>query len=251
VNEDFNRNEKSRATGYMGKNPEVAWMQVLDSQATDRRNDKIPTNTTLQCQVPIDGSISSMNYHLDYYSIPDPGVPNAFIIPPKALADRLLQIYLEKVHVSLPLIRQDLFLEQYRRCYSGGEQNPGSKWLSVFNMVCAIGCAFCRLSGLDIPEKADGNLFAARASSLGLSGKALCDRNDLQQVQAEALLAFFFLIQSQINRYDFSKGYIICKRLLTTLRVMENDWRCRSFGHRARAQSTDKYQWARCELKRS
>lgn len=107
---------------------------------------------------------------------------------------------MEKVHTSLPIIRRDLFVAQYNRCYSEGK-NPGRKWLAVFNMILAIACALSRLFVLEIPHGADENLFSARARSLSLSENVLYDHGDLQQVQAEALMALFFLIQSQISRY--------------------------------------------------
>lgn len=58
-------------------------------------------------------------------------------------------------------------------------------------MIFAIGCAFCRLSGLDIHHELDENTFAARAKSLSLSEDVLYDHDDPQQVQAETLMAFF------------------------------------------------------------
>lgn len=184
----------------MGENSEIAWMQRLDSQATKRSGENPPSSMTSRPQPPVDDSIASMNYHLDYQSISNPKATEGFVLPSKALADRLFQIYLEKVHISLPFIRPDLFFTQYHRCYSIGVKNPGRKWLAVFNMVLAIGCAFYRLSGQDIPHEADENVFSTRAQSLSLSENVLYDHDDLQQVQAEALMAFLSLIQSQVNR---------------------------------------------------
>jgi hypothetical protein len=73
--------------------------------------------------------------------------------------------------------------------------------LAIFNLILAISCAFCRLSQQDIQPNGDENLFFARARALSVSENILYDHDDLQQVQAEALMAFFLLVVSQINRY--------------------------------------------------
>ncbi|KAJ5982606.1 hypothetical protein N7451_012706 [Penicillium sp. IBT 35674x] len=69
VYEDFNRSEKSRATGYMGKSSEVAWMQQLDTQAPKHDDGKGTQCLASQFQFPMDNSIASMNYRLDYQGI--------------------------------------------------------------------------------------------------------------------------------------------------------------------------------------
>lgn len=58
-----------------------------------------------------DGLISPMNYHLDDRNLSNPDVLNPFVLPPRALSDRLFQVYLDKVQVSLPLVRRDLFCD--------------------------------------------------------------------------------------------------------------------------------------------
>ncbi|KAI1829101.1 transcriptional regulator family: Fungal Specific TF [Penicillium roqueforti] len=197
TSEDHNRDEKSRATGYMGKNSEIVWMQRLDTEATRQSGDK-----SVAPENPLQGSpddpISSMNYHLDDLNLANPVVSNPYILPPRGLSDRLFEIYLDKVQVSLPFLRRDLFCAQYQRCFLGGV-NPGRKWLAALNLVFAIGAAYSRLSGENL-SGVDENIFFARAKSLSASENILYEHDDLQQVQIESLMAFFFLVISQINR---------------------------------------------------
>ncbi|KAJ5819106.1 hypothetical protein N7474_004697 [Penicillium riverlandense] len=200
VSEDINRDEKSRATGYIGKNSEVVWMQRLESEAMRQAANKFRPSRKSH-RLPTDDSIASVNYHLDHRSLSDQDVSNPFVLPPKGLVDRLFQVYLDKVQTSLPFIRQDLFHHQYHRCYASNK-NPGRKWLAIFNLILAIGCAFSRLSQQDIHPNGNEDIFFSRARSLSLSQNVLYDHDDLQQVQAEALMAFFLLVVSQINRYD-------------------------------------------------
>jgi hypothetical protein len=189
ASEDFNRDEQSRATGHMGKNSEVVWMQRLDSETKTADDDKVTTGN----------SLASMSYHLDDRMLPARAVPNPFVLPAKPQSDRLLQIYLDRVQVSMPLIRRDLFCDQHRRCHIRGSVNPGRKWLAIFNLVLAIGCVFSRLNEEDIND-ADEDLFFVRAKSLCAPETILYEHDDLQQVQVEGLMAFFFLTISQINR---------------------------------------------------
>ncbi|KAJ5559440.1 hypothetical protein N7513_001839 [Penicillium frequentans] len=199
VYEDLNRSEMSRATGYMGKNSEITWMQRLDLETANQEvGDGLSNRATTS--VPNDESISSLNYHLDHQSLSEPAVLDAYAVPSKALADRLLQYYLDKIQVSMPIIRQDLFLNQYDRFYSERALNPGRQWLSIFNMVMAISSAFCRLSSQDMRHVADETTFYTRAKLLNTSDSIIFEHDDLQDVQFEALIAFFFLIISQVNR---------------------------------------------------
>ncbi|KAJ5981976.1 hypothetical protein N7451_012076 [Penicillium sp. IBT 35674x] len=116
-----------------------------------------------------------MNYHLDDRTLPARAVPNPFVLSAKPLSDSLLQVYLDRVRISMPLIRRDLFCDQHRHCYIRGSVNPGRKWLAIFNLVLAIGYE---------------NIFFARAKSLCSQESILYEHADLQQVQTI----------SQINR---------------------------------------------------
>ncbi|KAJ5202893.1 hypothetical protein N7449_004972 [Penicillium cf. viridicatum] len=161
VNEDLNMSEESRATGYMGKNSDVAWIQRLVSEITKQGNDGAASGSPRQYQLPVDSSIASMNYHLDHQRLFEPKVTDNFSLPPKALADQ--------------------------------------KWLAVLNMVLAIGSRIQRLSQQN-SQSNDAEVFFARAKFLNISENVLYDRADLQQVQAEVLMAFYLLTLSQINR---------------------------------------------------
>lgn len=172
-------------------------MQRLAIEATRQSDDKSLEPTSSRQHVS-DDSLSSTNYHLDEKSLKCPAVPNAFILPRKSLSDKLFQIYLDKVQISLPFIRQDLFCAQYHRCFQGG-LNPGGKWLAILNLVLAIGSAITRLSGKELSGD-DEDFFFARAKILSDPENILYQHDDLQQVQIELLIAFYFLTISQINR---------------------------------------------------
>jgi hypothetical protein len=208
MNEDFDRSEESKMTGFVGNAIETAWMQCLGSQAS-----KYGPEATLCLKTglgPLDGSsMVPLNHHLNHRSISNTIEVNPFALPSKVLADSLFQLYLDRIHESLPIIRKDLFVAQYRQCFLRKGNLPGRKWLAVLNMVLAIACASSRHSGLEMSQEADENVFSARARALSISENVLYDHDDLQQVQAEALMAFFFLMQSQINKCVISNPTFI------------------------------------------
>ena len=92
-------------------------------------------------------------------------------------------------------------MDQYRRLFSEASVKPGRKWLAIFNMILAIGCRLRRISQPNVQENSDEHVFFARAKSLNVSENVLYDHDDLQLVQAEALMAFYFMASSHINRY--------------------------------------------------
>ena len=202
ADEDFNRTEKSGATGYMGKDYEVMWMEWLESEATRQGSNWVSLENRQKYQLPVDASIASMSYHLDHNCLSDVEVTDTFILPSKVLADQLFHIFFNGVHTSLPIIRQDLFMDQYHRLFSEASMKSGRKWLAIFNMILAIGSRFRRISQPGVQENGDEHVFFARAKSLNIPENFLYDHDDLQLVQAEALTAFYFLASSQINRYD-------------------------------------------------
>lgn len=201
MDEDHNRSEESRATGHMGKSSEITWMHRLESEAKEQSGNPSSSKSLAQSGLPMSDPISSMNYRLDHDRLSNIEVMNPFVLPPKPLSDRLLQVYLDKVHNDIPLIRKCLFLEQYRRLFLGNRVNPGRGWLAIFNMVLAIASRFCKVSGHEFMGEPDDNVFFARAKALNLSENIGYDHEDLQQVQAEVLVAFYFITVSQVNRY--------------------------------------------------
>lgn len=96
VDEDFNRTQKSRSTGYMGKNSEVMWIQRLESEATRQDSTGVSLGNDQKYQLPVDNSIASMSYHLDDNRLPGVEATDAFILPSKGLADQLFRVFFQQ-----------------------------------------------------------------------------------------------------------------------------------------------------------
>ncbi|KAJ5555966.1 hypothetical protein N7513_003608 [Penicillium frequentans] len=200
IDEDVNRSKASMATGYHGKGSEISWMQSLALKAGVDQGKEGAFEGIQDHLSPIGNSFASVNYHMESADYPGSGLEheNPYTLPAKALAERLLSLYIHSVQPSLPIIRQTLFVDQFNSLYSGNSIHPGRKWLALLNLVFAISSKLCQIAGQDTHNRE--NRFSSRAQKLIISESLVEDHEDLQQVQAGTLAAFFLLTSSQINR---------------------------------------------------
>ncbi|KAI9703356.1 MAG: hypothetical protein M1836_007924 [Candelina mexicana] len=230
THEDFNRNETVRATGYLGKNSEAAWMQSLRLQAdygssrgsetdTDmadnaKKNDEAQTSS-LSVRPALSGrrvsssrhevSLYEVNYQCDDMDVTISDEVDPFELPPREVADALFAQYLNSVHTSFPILRKVYFISQYNnylnRVHTPDPLKPGNKWLAILNLVFAISAKYSHLIQADWRgDERDHLIFFNRARLLGMSSNSLLDHPDLQQVQITGLAGFYLLCTNQINR---------------------------------------------------
>lgn len=201
VEEDLNRNENSRATGYMGKNSEITWMQRLQREAENRSQGLSGALEPGQSKRQDDDlALHAVNYHLDDLDISAPEPVDTYALPPRRLADHYFDTYLRTVHPFFPIITRPLFSAQYKTFFDSNAQ-PGDRWLAILNMIFAIGAKHALL--IEAPWRGDDNdhlVYLTRARLLSLNGDVLFSHPDLQQVQVEGLIAFYLLSSDQINR---------------------------------------------------
>ncbi|KAJ5601458.1 hypothetical protein N7510_010992 [Penicillium lagena] len=202
VEEDLNRDEHTRATGYLGKNSEITWMQRVQQEAEQRAQGKPGRLSNTQTDQNPDGdfTLHTVNYHLDDMDISAPGPVQTYYMPPRQLADQLFEDYLTTVHPFYPIINRPLFRAQYQTFYDSAAR-PGDKWLAILNMIFAISAKHAHL--MDAPWRGDPQdhlVYLTRARILSLNGDVLFSHPDLQQVQVEGLIAFYLLASDQINR---------------------------------------------------
>ena len=208
VEEDLNRNETTRATGFFGKNSEVAWMQKLESESNHRSGRTLEDVEQSQELRTIGRDrasqfvpLTTVSYYLDDLDISPLKSVDQYAVPPRRLADRFFNAYMESFHPSFNAVRRKTFTTQYERFIRQPDVvRPPKKWLAVLNMVFAIGCHYCDITGEDTGDE-DGLVFLARSRQLSLAGDVLFQHSDLQQVQVEFLLGFYLLSLGQVNRY--------------------------------------------------
>ncbi|KAL4779167.1 fungal-specific transcription factor domain-containing protein [Aspergillus varians] len=197
VDEDLNRSPNARATGYMGKNSEVTWLQRLGREA-DHRARNLPGPAEHKPDRKF--AIHSVNYHLDDVDITPPGPVNLYWIPSRDIADKFFEDYLDTVHPVFPIISRPLFCAQYKNFFDNLAR-PGDKWLAILNLIFAISSHHAHL--MQAPWRGDDRdhfVYLARARALSMNSDSLFIHPDLQQVQVEALMAFYLLATDQINR---------------------------------------------------
>ncbi|KAJ5808196.1 hypothetical protein N7474_009465 [Penicillium riverlandense] len=202
VEEDLNRDENTRATGYLGKNSEITWMQRVQQEAEQRAQGKSGRKSPTKTDQNPDGdfTLHTVNYHLDDMDISAPGPVQTYYMPPRQLADQLFEDYLNTVHPFFPIINRPLFWAQYQTFYDSAAR-PGDKWLAILNMIFAISAKHAHL--MDAPWRGDSHdhlVYLTRARILSMNGDVLFSHPDLQQVQVEGLIAFYLLSSDQINR---------------------------------------------------
>lgn len=206
IDEDYNRSESVRATGYHGKNSEITWLQRLRKQTeSSHENEKDDDETTFtdQDQNPVALSpISSSTYHCDDLSIfIDPEKVDRFSGPTPLIADALFESYLEVVHPVFPVIGRRTFSSQYRKFIDQGNIVGNNNWLAILNLIFAIGAVYNERINVEWIRSAENHLiYFTRARLLGFNSESMLGHADLQLVQICGLTSFYLMTVNQINR---------------------------------------------------
>lgn len=194
--EDFNRDEKVQALGFVGEHSEMSWLYRLKRDLDHESTTPIGESATVDRP-----SISSLNYFQDDTEISTLDSSDLSTRPPQHIADKLVDEYFQAVHPEFPIVGKGIFLGQYRSLYSNPKVRPGKRWLAVLNLVFAIAAKHSLLVESQPPlDPGDHLVFFARAWRLSIGNVALLDHPNLQQVQVEGLAAFYLLSTGQVNR---------------------------------------------------
>jgi hypothetical protein len=211
--EGVERREKARATGFMGNNSDIAWIQRL-------RRDVDQDDSHLHQQYEFsfrgfgttrdtheDLSVALMSYYLDDLEISGPQAVEADGMPSKETANMLIDTYFATVHCSYPIVAKATFMSQYSLFLENPAARTVKKWLAILNMIFAIGAKFFELARSDLGEEAKGHhVYFTRANMLSSNCDGVLSHPDLQQVQVKGLMAFYLLASGQVNRYVLRKN---------------------------------------------
>ncbi|KAH1632903.1 hypothetical protein KXW24_007338, partial [Aspergillus fumigatus] len=139
TSEDFNRDEKIQAMGFVGEHSEIAWIYRLKRLLEQVSVGSKEIDTDRQ-------SVASASFFLDDSDITVLDDIDLSQRPAQTVADQLVDEYFQVVHPSFPIIGKLVFLRQYRSFYSSPHVRPGKRWLAVLNLVFAIGARCSRYS---------------------------------------------------------------------------------------------------------
>lgn len=214
VNEDFNHSIATRATGFMGKNSELTWMQRLKHQTafgSDESDEEAQTqpfadgHTSRSLYQDIFGSrmnpVNESTYHCDDLTILLPDLVDPHEIPPRQTSDALFHIYLDTVYPAFPIIGKTNFTNQYQRFFDTPRIKTGDNWLAILNLIFAIGARYSHLVRAEWRgDERDHLIYFTRARMLGFNSESVLGHADLQRVQITGLMSFYLLSINQINR---------------------------------------------------
>jgi Fungal specific transcription factor domain len=214
VDEDVIATKSSKATGFLGKNSDITWMQrartqLLESSPTSAKSATVE-EVTAQTVNPVLGRSSSdllfeiSTYHLDDLNtslIGDQVDP--YGLPLRATADALTNSYFTTVHPAFPIILKPLFRKQYEKFFRSFFPPDSSKrWLAMLNLIFAIGAIHAHLTKAEWQgDDRDHLQYFTRARILAFDGGAGFEMPDLQQVQVIGLCACYLAANSQTNRF--------------------------------------------------
>ena len=227
LDEDLNRDEQARATGFIGKNSEIQWLRRLRLQI-DRGDDDDsrprmpygpPGDTDEAVALRIDASrkrrdsqpldsvehIAGSTYYLDNESIQIDFIVDPFEMPTPDTAKKLFTCFIDTVQDSFPILRKKSFTGQFESYYTsvkaGKPTRIPHKWRAILNLVFAIGARFSHLVRAEWQgDERDHLVYYTRARSTGFTADAVVSHPDLQQIQIASLLALYYLSIGQISR---------------------------------------------------
>ena len=130
-------------------------------------------------------------------------------MPPLSVGTALAESYFETVHSSFPLVDREAFMDvlvnrfHIRPPLSWNER----RWLSVANIIFAIGAKWMYLTRLQTDERSEPHIgpgdhivYYARARSLGLDHRLIMDHPMVEQIQALGILGLYLIVNHQISR---------------------------------------------------
>ncbi len=143
-------------------------------------------------------------------------------LPPRQVANELIDAYFERVHVLYPFLHEGSFRAHYEQLWADPDFSRPSEtsWLALANLVFAYGCEFCRAGQTDEFDK-HALAFIERAKSIILS---LVFRSaDLPLVQALLLLCHYLQGTLALNECWNFAGLMIRNAISIGLHVNPTD----------------------------
>ncbi|KAH8699062.1 fungal-specific transcription factor domain-containing protein [Talaromyces proteolyticus] len=200
VEEDFNRDDSSRATGYIGNSSEVSWLQNLRKKVNGDSQETGQSSPPATPGAKDDTLVSSSNFYEDTSDVVITEDVQSHAMPGQKIAELLLRAYFKSVHPSFPIIGMSTFISQYQLFFSHPNIKPGNKWLAILNLIFGIAAVYAHLISADWKsDLEDHSIYFSRARALSMPDSFL-DHPDLQQLQIGGLTSFYLLTTGQINR---------------------------------------------------
>ena len=212
IDEDFNQSATTRATGFVGKNSELTWIQRIKKQTTSgfERSDEDLSETTLadgnksaSFHDPQPGltPVSESTYHCDDIDIEISDEIDKYELPSAQTATYLFQHYMESVQPAFPILGKTTFTHQFHKKVERESLRTGDNWLAILNLVFAIGAKYSHLVQAEWKgDERDHLIYFTRARMLGFNSQSILGHADLQRIQITGLMAFYLIAVNQVTR---------------------------------------------------
>ncbi|KAH8145377.1 uncharacterized protein LAJ45_10660 [Morchella importuna] len=134
---------------------------------------------------------------------------DTFSLPPRLVAERLIDLYFTTVHPIFPIICKSNFMMQFDKYYGSLENSlepiayqNSRKWLTLLNLVFAIAEKYLQPElGMNTRGQGRDADYFARSRILGaLDGGSVLQIPDLGKIQALGLTGMYLLASIQTNR---------------------------------------------------
>ncbi len=211
TDEDLNSSQHMQATGYVGEHSATAWLFELKRNLVKDTDTKASEETWPP-------SISAMSYFRNETNIRICEDAELWALPPREVADQLVDSYFRTIHPEFPVIGKITFCWQYRSYFLNPNARPGRRWIAILNLVFAIAAKFSPLVGGQYEGSFERHEnYFTRAWQLSIDHVALAEHPDLQQVQVEGLAAFYLLSVGEVNRCGLRAILCVCYSLIAYL----------------------------------
>lgn len=223
VNEDPDRHEAARATGFLGKSSAVAWVQrakgVIESDQ-DSTSDLSPEDQE-----------NSNSYMKSTYLAEERDLPRVtmndrihpFDWPSADTIAHLVGAYWTTVHPSFLVLDRARFMADLQKFdvstlseysetgewrWSKSLSQEQQNWMSMANIVFAISARFAHLVGPDWSgSDNDHRIYMARARALGMETRILGSDPSIMQTTILALYGLYLITTDELSKQVDSTDY--------------------------------------------
>ena len=189
LDEDLLKDDRARATGFIGKNSELQWLRSIMLQL-ERDDESTPMSGQRTSSYGVENieQVSAFNFYLNAEGVDLDFVIDPYELPIPETAERLLNCYMETVHDSFPILPKEQFEDEFQKYFiavrAGNAPRLSPKWQAILNLVFAIAAKNSHLvKARWRADERDHVIYQARARVFGLNEYALTNHPDVPQIQ--------------------------------------------------------------------
>ncbi|KAK9369113.1 fungal-specific transcription factor domain-containing protein [Lipomyces kononenkoae] len=196
LNEDISSIGISTPEGFVGKSSDIDWIKKIFEVAKESENYDMD-DFEKGFLNPRISEIETVSYNLDELEITVESV-DLNSMPPKEIADMLIDYYFETVHPSFQFLLEPLFRYQYDIYCAGYLEAINTQWLALLNLVFAISSVYAHNAKAEAEgHELDHLQYYVRSKLLKPDVAA---PGDVQHIQYVALLSFYLFASNHVNR---------------------------------------------------